>query len=216
MSEKYKILVADDNVKFANEIKDVLPRLDSQLDVIVRNTIADARNAVDESIDFVLLDVVFDENFPDRSDGLEFLREIRKTYKNLPIVIMSGLFTRLRWEKAYEYEATDVEEKKYLAWHKWHIKIKRYCSEYRKKKNAGINEPPKKDIESLKKEFMIKILILIDETLQKTNGRKAESAEILNISADSMRYWVIEGAKITDLDNFQYIRKFYKKIGKNK
>src|ERR1700678_2045788 len=87
---KVRILVVDDAVVFRRAVSDELSR-DPDLEVV--GTAANGRIALAKmaqlSPDLVILDVEMPE-----MDGLETLKELRKTYPKLPVIMFSSLTER--------------------------------------------------------------------------------------------------------------------------
>src|SRR5262245_29749204 len=87
---KIRILVVDDSVVFRRVLTEELSR-DPALEVV--GTAANGRIALAKlpqlSPDLVILDVEMPE-----LDGLETLRELRRTYPRLPVVMFSALTER--------------------------------------------------------------------------------------------------------------------------
>ncbi len=84
---KFRILVVDDSVVFRRLVSEELSR-DPELEVV--GTAANGRIALAKlgqlSPDLVVLDLAMPE-----MDGLQALKELRKTYKKLPVIIFSSL-----------------------------------------------------------------------------------------------------------------------------
>src|SRR5215470_7289694 len=87
---KIRILVVDDSVVFRRVVSEELSR-DPELEVA--GTAANGRIALAKlgqvSPDLVILDVAMPE-----MDGLETLKELRKTYPRLPVIMFSSLTER--------------------------------------------------------------------------------------------------------------------------
>jgi two-component system, chemotaxis family, protein-glutamate methylesterase/glutaminase len=87
---KFRILVVDDSVVFRRLVSDELSR-DSELEVV--GTAANGRIALAKlgqlSPDLVILDITMPE-----MDGLQALKELRKSYPRLPVIMFSSLTER--------------------------------------------------------------------------------------------------------------------------
>jgi two-component system chemotaxis response regulator CheB len=87
---KFRILVVDDSVVFRRLVSEELSR-DPELEVV--GTAANGRIALAKltqlSPDLVILDIAMPE-----MDGLEALKELRKTYPKLPVIMFSSLTER--------------------------------------------------------------------------------------------------------------------------
>jgi two-component system, chemotaxis family, protein-glutamate methylesterase/glutaminase len=87
---KIRVLVVDDSAVFRRALSDELSR-DPELEVV--GTAANGRIALAKlgqlSPDLVILDVEMPE-----MDGLETLKELRKTYRNLAVIMFSTLTER--------------------------------------------------------------------------------------------------------------------------
>ncbi|MFI5459914.1 MAG: chemotaxis response regulator protein-glutamate methylesterase [Isosphaerales bacterium] len=87
---KIRILVVDDSVVFRRLVSEELSR-DPELEVV--GTAANGRIALAKlgqlSPDLVILDITMPE-----MDGLETLKELRKTYQRLPVIMFSSLTER--------------------------------------------------------------------------------------------------------------------------
>jgi two-component system chemotaxis response regulator CheB len=87
---KIRILVVDDSVVFRRLVSDELSR-DPELEVV--GTAANGRIALAKlgqlSPDLVILDITMPE-----MDGLQALKELRKTYPRLPVIMFSSLTVR--------------------------------------------------------------------------------------------------------------------------
>jgi len=128
---KYNILVVDDNKDFVSSIKLVLRKFN----IIASYSIAEAYNNLDDNIDLVLLDLVFNENLPDKTEGMNFLPKILNLYPRLPVIIMTNYPTYEKSVEAIKLGARDFILKKRLDWTEWENRISNYCHDYREIQN---------------------------------------------------------------------------------
>src|SRR6516225_1937155 len=87
---RFRVLVVDDSVVYRRLVSEELSR-DPELEVV--GTAANGRIALAKlgqlSPDLVILDITMPE-----MDGLEALKELRKTYPKLPVIMFSSLTER--------------------------------------------------------------------------------------------------------------------------
>lgn len=124
---KYNILIVDDNRGF---VKSIITVLKEKFIIIPSYSISEAIKKINKDIDLVLLDLVFDENIPDKTEGMDFLPEIIKQYPGLPVVIMTNFPTYEKSVEAIKLGAKDFLLKKRLDWTEWGNRIFNYCHDY--------------------------------------------------------------------------------------
>jgi len=85
-SEPIEVLHVDDEPAFGDLVTQYLERIDPSLAVTTYTSVADAREYLDDNrVDCLISDYEMDE-----TDGVEFLREIRDSYPNLPFILFTG------------------------------------------------------------------------------------------------------------------------------
>lgn len=82
-----RILLLDDNASFAGSL---VRGLGTTFDVVAVTNVSDARIALDESTELVLLDIVLDERNPTERAGLEFLQWVASEWPGVPVVVLTG------------------------------------------------------------------------------------------------------------------------------
>ncbi|MDY7082940.1 MAG: response regulator, partial [Halobacteria archaeon] len=82
----YRFLHVDDEESFLRMASETVERKNDDIDV-------EARTNVDEGLDYLSENcvdcVVSDYQMPEK-DGIDFLREVRDSYRNLPFILFTG------------------------------------------------------------------------------------------------------------------------------
>lgn len=123
MDEFYNILVIDDDYRFIDSVKAVLKDFNIQS----ANTIEEARVKVNDQLDLILLDLVFDEDNPDTLQGLDFLPQIREHLPDIPVIVMTNYSSTNIIVKAVKAGANDFFSKKELDWTAWKYRLIQYA-----------------------------------------------------------------------------------------
>ncbi len=134
----YNILVVDDNWRFLETVKVAL----KEHNVIAALSLREAQYKLNDELDIVLLDLVFDERKPDELQGLNFIPYIRNKFPLLQIVIMTNYSSTDATVTAIKAGAEDFLNKKELKWEEWKTRLENYC-----KNSVRIRELQKKTIE---------------------------------------------------------------------
>jgi len=150
-----KILVIDDNIKFIESVKTALKNFHIQF----TTNLFDAKSKLTTDLDLVLLDLVFDDKYPDRLDGFEFLQYIHTHYPDLKVVIMTNYTSTDITVKSIKAGAVDFFNKKELDWTEWRNRLENYC-----KTSAKIRELSKRNIELEKKYDDSEIIGISDQS----------------------------------------------------
>jgi CheY-like chemotaxis protein len=118
----YKVLIAEDNLLFANTISKILS------DLNIENTIAaDGKEALSayhqDYFDLILLDILMPE-----MNGFETSKEIRKTNKTTPIIALTSLpYTEIKQDleeggiNDYLSKPSDLKHLKYLLYNYFNV-----------------------------------------------------------------------------------------------
>mgnify|MGYP006296210405 CR=1 FL=1 len=125
---KYKILVIDDNKLFVKSIQLAL----KEFDVIPAYSIEEGEEKLDDSIDLILLDLVFDEKAPDTLHGLELLPYIRNNYPDIQVIVVTNHTSRSKIIASIKSGAEDFLIKKDIDWTEWKNRLANYCRHSRK------------------------------------------------------------------------------------
>jgi len=88
MSKK-QIFIVDDNVMFAEMLKDQLSRNPSYR-ISIFNTGEECLKNLYHNPDLIILDYYLNDVFKEAANGLEILEEIRKKNTNAPIIMLSS------------------------------------------------------------------------------------------------------------------------------
>lgn len=120
---RYNILVIDDDNSFIESVKSALKRFG----VTSALSIDEAKARLNDDIDLVLLDLVFDENNPEYLQGLDFLPEIHRKYPDLQVIIMTNYPSKDKIVSSIKSGAADFFIKKELIWPEWEKRIENYC-----------------------------------------------------------------------------------------
>lgn len=199
-SPKAKIMIADDDLSFIESAMNVL---NEEYDLYPVHTPEEVYESINNDIDILLLDMVFDESRPKTMQGLDVISHVKKYYPDILIIVMTNHFASEVATKTFNLGADDYINKKNLKWIEWINRFKTY-----------IKLAPKGDGEymGLKKD-----LFDIENALKASNGKKDEAAKILNKTPDWMLYRVKKKA-LSDypelLVELPLIMKYYK-INKN-
>lgn len=124
----YNILVIDDDEQFVNSVQLAL----KQFNVIPAYSTNEAKKKLSSEIDLVLLDLVFDENNPDFTEGLDFLPFIRQMCPDTQVVIMTNYPSKDKIVASIKSGAEDFFLKKELEWIEWEKRIENYCRNSRR------------------------------------------------------------------------------------
>ncbi len=120
---RFKILVVDDSKPFLDSVVTALKTFQVQ----TASSIDEAKNALSNSIDLVLLDLVFDDNNPDDLQGMQLLKFIHENYPELQVIIMTNYTSTDITVQAIKAGASDFLNKKDLNWGEWKIRLENYC-----------------------------------------------------------------------------------------
>jgi len=140
---KYSILVVDDNERFIESVKAAL----KNFSVIPAYSTEEAKNGLNNNIDLVLLDLVFDDSNPDHLQGLEFLPYISNNFPDIPVIVMTNYSNINIIVQAVKAGASDFFSKKELDWTAWKYRLVQYA-----RSSSKIRELNKKTI-SLEREI---------------------------------------------------------------
>ncbi len=106
-SEPIEVLHVDDEPAFGDLVSLYLERIDSSLEVTTYTTVEDARAHLREhAVDCIVSDYEMDD-----VDGIEFLREVRTEYPNLPFVLFTGQGSEQVASEAISAGVTDYLQK---------------------------------------------------------------------------------------------------------
>lgn len=83
----------------------------TQNQVTIANNVADARVAMEESPDMVLVDILLNRT----REGYDFVAELREQGYTQPIIAVTGLTLRQEIEQCYRSGVTDILTKPYTA-----------------------------------------------------------------------------------------------------
>ena len=163
----YKILLVDDNIDFINSVKTVL----KDFNISYALTTQDAKQKLNSDTDLLLLDLVFDERQPNNLEGLNFLEEIRRSYTDIPVVIITNHSDTEITVKAIKSGAIDFINKKNLNWSEWKIRLESYC-----KKSVQLKAKDKR-IKELESKYDDSEIIGISSHIQFLKRRLKDLAE---------------------------------------
>jgi DNA-binding NtrC family response regulator len=124
----YKLLIIDDDKQFVNSAKVAL----AKFNVDAAYSVDEAKNKLDDSVDLVLLDLVFDESRANVLQGMAFLPYLKSSYPDLPVVVMTGYSSTEKAVQAIKLGAEDFFNKKDMLWVDWIDKIRNYSKKYQK------------------------------------------------------------------------------------
>jgi two-component system, NtrC family, response regulator AtoC len=82
-----KVLVLDDSNDYLRALRSALR---SEFDVVTAQTVAAARDRLDETVQVALIDVRLSEADEDNRDGVAFLRWAKERYPTIPMLMMSA------------------------------------------------------------------------------------------------------------------------------
>ena len=107
MSDTIRILHVDDDRDLVELTADYLKRQDRRLDVVTETAVNDALNRIEaEQIECVVSDYDMSP-----TDGMEFLRTVRRDHKDLPFVLLTGKGSEEIASKAISEGVTDYLQK---------------------------------------------------------------------------------------------------------
>ena len=125
---KYKLLIVDDDPGFIASARTAL----SEFMVVSASSPETAKIQLNDDIDVLLLDLVFDESEPDQLQGMTFIPFVNEKYPDLPVIVMTNYSSTGKAVQAVKLGAEDFFNKKDILWSDWVGKIKNYCRTYRK------------------------------------------------------------------------------------
>jgi len=106
-SASIHVLHVDDEPAFGGLVSTYLERIDSSLEVTTYTAVEDARDHLDEHrVDCLVSDYEMGE-----TNGIEFLREVRETYPNLPFILFTGQGSEQVASEAISAGVTDYLQK---------------------------------------------------------------------------------------------------------
>lgn len=128
---KYSILVIDDDSNFLRTVEKAL----NNCNITTVSSPAHVVSKLEDSLDLVLLDLVFDRNDPDRLQGLSLIPQIQQNLPNVPIVVMTNFPSKVKiGPQIFDQGVKDFFLKKECDWIEWKNRIENYCKDYREKK----------------------------------------------------------------------------------
>jgi len=127
-STGYKILLVDDNIDFINSVQVVL----KNFHIISSTSTSDAESKLNSDIDLILLDLVFDDKYPENLQGISFLQKVKLQYPELPIIIITNYSETDITVKAIKSGADDFINKRNLNWNEWRNRLENYAHQYQR------------------------------------------------------------------------------------
>lgn len=139
---KFTLLIIDDSAWF---VESAISALSRKFTVRSADSPEDAKIKLDNSVDLVLLDLVFNEDKPDLLQGMEFIPYVKGKYPDLPVIVMTNYSSTDKAVEAIKLGAEDFFNKKDLLWSDWIDKISNYCKKYQRIRDL---EKQKEELES--------------------------------------------------------------------
>jgi len=116
------LLIADDDKNFSRSVETVL----KNFNIAKAFNINEIKEKLDDSIDLILLDLVFDEQNPERLDGLKMIPYIKDRFPDIQIVVLTNYASTKATVEAIKAGASDLLNKKELNWTEWKTRLETY------------------------------------------------------------------------------------------
>lgn len=120
---KPRLLIIDDNKAFTESVAFAL----NDFQVVQHNAPEDVNGLRAIMPDLILLDLVFDDRFPEIQQGLEMIPKLNERCPDVPVVVLTNYPSIETTVKAIKAGATDFLNKGDLNWNEWRIRLMNYA-----------------------------------------------------------------------------------------
>jgi len=121
---KPRLLIIDDNKTFTESVAFTL----NEFQVEQAHSVQDGKQKLNSKIDIVLLDLVFNEKYPDKQEGLGLIPFIREECPDTQIIVLTNYPSIETTVHAIKAGATDFLNKRDLNWDEWKNRLMNYAN----------------------------------------------------------------------------------------
>jgi DNA-binding NtrC family response regulator len=121
---KPHLLIIDDNKTFTESVAFTL----TEFQVEQAHSVLEGKQKLNSKIDIVLLDLVFNEKYPEKQEGLGLIPFIREECPDTQIIVLTNYPSIETTVHAIKAGATDFLNKRDLNWDEWKLRLKNYAN----------------------------------------------------------------------------------------